>query len=549
MPAPDYKKKFPAAFPKLSAEQMKEIAQVAECKTYHDGDMLFKAGEKEFKFHVIQKGEIQIIDRSGDTPRVLLTHEPLEFTGDAANLAGRTSNVDAVAKGTVEVYEICNAELKTIISERPDLSDTILKAFIERGRALSESSFTGLRVIGSQYSQDTFRIRDFLSKNRVLFTWVDVEHDAHVSGLLTRFNVSVSDTPIVACGNEWLLRNPTNRQLAEKIGIKREFKEDLYDLIVVGGGPAGLAAAVYGASEGLHTVVVEMMAPGGQAGTSSKIENYLGFPTGVSGSELASRATMQAEKFGAQLNVPSKVAGLTFANRQNVVELDSGEKILSKALLISTGAEYRRLTVPNLEQYEGRGIYYAATKMEANICKGEQVAVVGGGNSAGQAAIFLSAHVKKVFLIIRRESMTLTMSKYLEQRIRDCTDIELLTNTVIKEINGNGKITSIGVVNNKTNETKELKVAAVFSFIGALPRTQWLPDDILKDEKGFIETGTNAGNSSLWTESRQPFLLETTRPGVFAAGDVRSNSVKRVASAVGEGSMAVQFVHEYLKTL
>jgi thioredoxin reductase (NADPH) len=547
MTAINFKEKFPAAFLKLSAAQMKEVAQVAECRTYHDGDILFKAGQTEFKFHVIQKGEIEIFNVSGDKPTLIVTHGPLEFTGNVANLAGRSSDVDAVAKGTVEVYEICSAELKTIINERPELSDTILKAFIARSIALSESDFIGLRVIGSQFSQDTFRIRDFLSRNRVLFTWIDVDSDPQVGELLTRFNVQLADTPIVASGNEWLLRNPSNIVLAEKIGIKHEFKDDLYDLVIAGGGPAGLAAAVYGASEGLKTVVLEMIAPGGQAGTSSKIENYLGFPTGVSGTELAARATIQAEKFGAQLSVPSKVMRLSFENKHNVLELDTGEKVLSKALLIASGAEYKKLEVPNLEKFEGRGVYYAATKMEATICKGQWVAVVGGGNSAGQAAIFLSMHVSKVYLIARGKNLSITMSKYLEQRIKDCEDVALHFNTEIKAIKGDEKIESITIVNNENKEEKELNVGAIFSFIGALPRTEWLPDEIEKDEKGFIATGVSAGKSFHWKEKRQPFLLETTRPGIFAAGDVRSNSVKRVASAVGEGSMAVQFVHEYLK--
>jgi len=402
------KEKFPAAFPKLSPLQMAEVAKVAACRTYNNGDILLKAGDTTFKFHVLQRGEIDIYDRTGDETKLLVTHEALEFTGDIANLAGRASNVDAIAKGTVEVYEICSQELRIIIGQRPDLSDTILSAFIERSRVLSESDFTGVRVIGSRFSQDTFRIRDFLSKNRVLFTWMDVENDPHVDDLLQRFHVQVSDTPIVAYGNEWLLRNPSNMQLAQRIGIKHEFKEDLYDLVIAGGGPAGLAAAVYGASEGLKTMVLEMIAPGGQAGTSSRIENYLGFPRGVSGSDLASRASLQAEKFGARLNVPSKVIGLSFENKHNVITLDTGEKISSKTLIIASGAEYRKLDLKNLEKYEGRGIYYAATKMEATICRGEPVAVVGGGNSAGQAAVFLSSNVSKVFLIVRGQNLSLT---------------------------------------------------------------------------------------------------------------------------------------------
>lgn len=543
------KEKFPGAFPKLSPAQIAQIAEIAKCRTYHDGDVLLRAGETEFKFHVIQKGKIEIIDRSGNEPKIIVTHGPLEFTGDIANLSGRASNVDAIAKGTVEVYEICSEELKEIINNRPELSDTILQAFIDRGRILSESDFTGLRVIGSRFSQDTFRIRDFLSKNRFLFTWIDVENDQHVGGILQQFQVQVSDTPIVAYGNEWLLRNPSNMELAEKTGLKQEFKDELHDLIIVGAGPAGLAAAVYGASEGLKTVVLEMMAPGGQAGTSSKIENYLGFPTGLSGGELSARATLQAEKFGAMLSIPSKANSLTFDQRYNVVELETGEKISSKAMIIASGAIYRKLALENLEKFEGRGIYYAATKLEAMMCRNDEVAVVGGGNSAGQAAIFLSVHVKRVFLIVRGDDLAITMSQYLSQRIKNCPDIELFFNTEITEIKGDEQIEGITITNNKTKEKKELKAGTIFSFIGAIPQTNWLPPEIEKDENGFIRTGINAGKSSYWKESRQPHLLETTRPGVFVAGDVRSDSVKRVSSAVGEGSMAVQFVHEYLKDL
>lgn len=545
----NYKEKFAAAFPKLTPVQMEEVAKVARCVTYHDGDVLFKAGETEFKFHVIQKGEIEIIERSGDEPKTLLVHEPFEFTGDMANLSGRPSNADAIARGTVEVYEVCAEELRQIISDQPDLSDTILKAFIARSQALSTSDITGIRVIGSQFSQDTFRIRDFLSKNRVLFTWVDSENDPSVAGLLERFHIQVSQMPIVAYGNEWLLRNPSNFDLARKTGINQAFKEDLYDLIIVGAGPAGLAAAVYGASEGLKTVVLERIAPGGQAGTSSKIENYLGFPTGVSGSDLAARATVQAEKFGAHLSIPAQVTSLSFENNHNVLALDSGEKVASRALIIASGAEYKRLNVADLEKFEGRGVYYAATKMEATMCGDEHVAIAGGGNSAGQAAIFLSSSVNKVFLIIRGKELSLTMSHYLSQRIQESDKIELLNYTEITALSGDEHLEAIEITNNQTNEKRHLIVSSVFSFIGAIPRTEWLNGEIEKDEKGFIKTGISVADSAQWKEKRQPFLLETSRSGVFAAGDVRSNSAKRVAAAVGEGSMAVQFIHEYLKNM
>ncbi len=546
-----YKRNFPSAFSQIDAQHMAVVEEFAECKTYHDGEMLFRAGDTEFKFCVIKSGRVEIIDRSSGTPRTLLVHEPGSFTGDLANLSGRSSNVDAVALGETEVYEICQPNLQHIISERPALSELILNTFIVRSCALKEKGdFTGLRVIGSQYSQDTFRIRDFLSKNNVLFTWLDVEADDQVKGLLQQFAVRPEDTPVVSYADDWLLRNPTNSELASKIGIKRTLDaRKVYDFVIVGGGPAGLAAAVYGASEGLNTVLLERIAPGGQAGTSSKIENYLGFPTGLSGAELAARATVQAQKFGAELSTPAQVTKLCFDGRFPMVELDDGEAITAKALLIASGAEYRKLNVPGRERFDGAGVYYAATSMEAKICGGEQVIVVGGGNSAGQAAIFLSGTVRRVFLMIRGDNLPQTMSHYLLQRIEDTSNIEVLTYTEIAEMRGDGHLESVEIANRQSGEKRELPVAAVFSFIGAVPRTGWLPEEIETDENGFVCTGTAVANSPQWNAPRQPFFLETSRAGVFAAGDVRAGSVKRVASAVGEGSMTVQFVHEYLKEI
>ncbi|TDH26439.1 cyclic nucleotide-binding domain-containing protein [Segetibacter sp. 3557_3] len=549
MDVANYKERFPGGFPLLSPTQIDSIASIAQCRTYKDGEVLLKAGETGFLFHVIRKGNIEVIDRSGEKPQTILVHEPLEFTGDIANFSGRASNVDAIAKGQVEVYEICSDELHQLISEQPELSDTILNAFIIRGNALQETDFTGLRVIGAPDSQDTFRLRDFLSKNRVLYTWVDMETDPVVHTVSRNFGVKESDSPIVVYGNEWILRNPSNTLLAQKIGLKQVLNDEPYDLVIVGGGPAGLAAAVYGASEGLDTVVLDMTAPGGQAGTSSKIENYLGFPTGISGSELAARAAVQAEKFGAVFSVPAHVSKLDFEEQLSVVELASGERIKAKSLIIASGAEYRRLNVDNLAQFEGRGVYYAATKMEATMCGKDNIAIVGGGNSAGQAAVFMSRNVGKVYLVIRGEELALTMSHYLSQRINECGNIELLRHTEVIALNGEDRLESIGIVNNKTQEKSMLEVSAVFSFIGAIPRTEWVGEGIDKDDKGFILTGAHVAGSSKWNIERAPFLLETSRPGVFAVGDVRSESVKRVSSAVGEGSMAVQLVHEYLKDL
>ncbi|MEO8073348.1 MAG: FAD-dependent oxidoreductase [Acidobacteriota bacterium] len=546
----DVKKKFPEAFPVLNEKQMATVAEFAKCKTYQDGEKLFSAGETDFKFHVVKSGEIAIIDRSSGESKKLLTHEIGGFTGDLSNLTGRTSNVDAIAVGETNVYEVCDVDLHHIINERPGLGDLILKAFIARFRALGESDdFTGLSVIGSRFSVDTFRIRDFLSKNHVLYTYFDfTESGGKIGALFKYFDVHEDDLPVIGYGQQWLLKNPSNEELARRIGIRRDISVagKTFDLAIVGGGPAGLAAAVYGASEGLTTVVLEQIATGGQAGTSSKIENYLGFPTGLSGAELAGRATVQAEKFGAELVLPVQIVKLEFAGNLAVLSTAS-EQFKAKALIVATGAEYRRLDVPNREKFDGAGVYYAATQMEAQICGGEQVVVVGGGNSAGQACIFLSQNARKVLLLIRGDDLGKNMSDYLVQRIYQTKNIELLIDTEVSEMFGDGHLEAVDLINNQTGGVRREKVSGVFSFIGATPRTEWLPPEIELDAKGFVKTGTHVADSKFWTKNRPPFYLETSRAGVFAAGDARSDSVKRVASSVGEGSMAVQFVHEFLK--
>ncbi len=543
---------YAMAFPTLSEEQIAQLGRYtgAASKKFRAGEALFHAGDREPKFFVIKSGELEIVDVTGDAPKTLRVQGPGEFTGDVGHLTGSPKVVSGIARSDCEVYEMLETALRQILNQDPRLSDLILQAFIARRQLMRESDeFTGLRVIGSRYSRDTFRIRDFLAKNRVLFTWLDLEGDPAVGQLLQQFGVSEADTPIVACAHCLVLRNPSNRDLAEAIGIRRPVEHIVYDLAIVGSGPAGLAAAVYGASEGLSTIVLEHTAPGGQAGSSMRIENYLGFPTGITGGELADRAVLQADKFGARISIPTPVTKLTFDTVYSVLELEGGENVVAKCLLIATGAEYRRLDVEYCSRFEGAGVYYAATSNEEQMCRGADVALVGGGNSAGQAAVYLSQNARKVFLLIRGDDLCKSMSSYLAHRIMNTPNIEILRCTEITRMNGDGHLSSVEILNKTTGEKKMLQTAALFSFIGATPRTDWLPPEIEKDEKDFVRTGIALVDSPHWTLKRQPFLLETSRPGVFAAGDVRSGSVKRVASAVGEGSMSVQFVHEYLKAM
>ncbi len=540
------------AFPKLNQTQLTSLGSCSLTvrKRFKKGEALFSAGEFDSKFFVVISGEVEIVDSSGDSSKIIAVHRPGEFAGDVSHLSGSPAVVDGIAKTDCEVFEISPAALKQLINHHPDLGDIILQAFIARRQLLQESGeFTGLRVIGGRHSQETFRIRDFLAKNHVPFTWLDLDADPQVMKLLERFGLSEADTPVVARGDRILLRNPTVRQLAEVLGFCRPIPPGVFDLVIVGAGPAGLAAAVYGASEGLRTVVVEHTAPGGQAGRSMRIENYLGFPVGISGSELAERATIQANKFGACLPIGRMVTALTFEQNHALLHLDDDEKVTARCLLIATGADYRKLGAENCERFEGCGIYYAATPLEAQLCRGSDVLVIGGGNSAGQAAVFLSSHVRKIHLVIRGNDLNKDMSSYLVQRIELTPNIELLRNTLVQRVIGDGFLSEVELINNKTREVRLLKTPALFSFIGAVPRTEWLPQEIETDAKGFVKTGLSVANSPKWLAKRDPFLLETSRPGVFAVGDVRSGSVKRVASAVGEGSMAVQFVHEYLRTL
>lgn len=538
------------AFPRLDKAQLAALegCPLSKLEHYRDGERLFEAGQCDCNFDIVKTGAVEIVDDAGDAPKVVATLGPGEFTGEVAQLTGGPALFSGVARGESDVFEISNDALREIMNVHPNLGDVILRAFMARRHLLHEmAGFTGLRVVGSRYSKDTLRVREFLAKNMVPFTWMDLEDDAQVRQFLEQAGLTEADTPVVAWGHKLLLRNPSNEKLADALALRRPLAHTVYDLAVVGAGPAGLAAAVYGASEGLNTVVLERDAPGGQAGRSMRIENYLGFPTGITGRALAANAVVQANKFGAHLPVASPVTGLSFDSKYAVLHLDNGETVSAKCLLIATGVDYRRLGVDGCERFEGCGVYFAATPVEAQLCKGSDVVVVGGGNSAGQATVFLSGQVRKVYLVVRGGDLYEQMSSYLAKRLEETPNVEVLLNAEVRRMSGDRFLSEVEVINNKTGEARTIRTPALFCFIGATPRTDWLPPEIEKDEQGFVRTGATLENSARRTARRQPHLLETSRPGVFAAGDVRSGSAKRVASAVGEGAMAVLFVHEYLK--
>ena len=475
------------AFPTLDDAQVAVLSTFGAPRNLKDGEFLFKAGDRDFQFFVITHGAVDILENSSGTPKRVTLHERHAFGGDVSLVSGRPALVSAVARGDTEVFEIAPAELKRIMSDRPVLGEVLLRAFIARRELLVASDFQGLRVLGSGSSPDTFRIRDFLARNQVPFTWTDLDHEGQVGDLLRGFGLTGDDTPVVVFGSEPLLRNPSTRALAELIGVRRPLTQQVYDLVIVGGGPAGLAAAVYGASEGLATVVLDAAAPGGQAGTSSKIENYLGFPTGISGGELANRAILQAQKFGAHFSSPSRVKRLEFEGNMHHLWFDEDGQLTSRCVLIATGADYRRLEVSGREGFEGSGVYYAATATEAQMCRGSNAIVVGGGNSAGQAAMFLSEQSPRVFIVIRDRDLRKSMSSYLVERIEKAGNIEVVTESEIAHMLGTGRLESCTIRNRRTGEERTVETHALFTFIGAVPCTDWLPKEIETDSKGLSQ--------------------------------------------------------------
>jgi thioredoxin reductase (NADPH) len=540
------------AFPKIDESELAEFESCpeAQLRSYRAGETIYETGAADVPVVFVRSGELEAVDESGDTPKTLVVHGPGNFSGEISLLTGGRALATLVARTDCEVFLVSHAGLLRLINLFPQIGDRVVQAFLARRQLLRETgTFTGLRVIGSHFSRDTFRVREFLASNRLLFTSLDLEEHPEVRAFLEQLGVGVADTPVVAWGTRMVLKNPSNAELADAIGIRRPLGQTVYDLAVVGAGPAGLAAAVYGASEGLSTVVLERAASGGQAGTSMRIENYLGFPTGLTGSHLADAAVVQANKFGAILSIPSPVDRLAFDNGYPVLALEGGETVVSKCLVIASGAQYRRLDVEGCERFEGCGVYYAATNADARAYRGRDVVIVGGGNSAGQAAVFLANAARRVILVVRADSLDRSMSSYLARRIEATPNVEVLLNSTVQCLQGGKQLDAVDVRNAKTGETRRIETPALFSFIGAVPHTDWLPPEIERDSRHFVLTGPAMAQSPHWTGRRQPYLLETSRRGVFAAGDVRSGSVKRVSSAVGEGAMAVQFVHEYLKEM
>jgi thioredoxin reductase (NADPH) len=539
-------------FPTLTPAQMARIAAHGSVRPIRRGEVLIEAGEKVVPFFVLTAGEIEIVQPSGPTEVQVAVHGPGQFTGEVTMLSGRRSLVQARVTESGEVIELDHEQMLALVQTDSELSEIIMRAFILRRVELIAHGIGDVVLIGSVHCAGTLRVREFLTRNGHPHAYIDLDRDEGVQNLLDQFHVTHEDVPVLICRGELVLRNPTNEQIADCLGFNDAIDpSQVRDLVIIGAGPSGLAAAVYGASEGLDVLVLEASSPGGQAASSSKIENYLGFPTGISGQELTARAYNQAQKFGAQMMIARGARKLACQRKPYALVVDDDRPpIPARTVIIATGAEYRRLSLPNLSDFEGAGVYYGATFMEAQLCAGEEVVVVGGGNSAGQAAVYLSQTARRVNVLIRSGGLAESMSRYLIRRIEDNPGIVLRTHTEITSLEGEGHLERVTWKNHQTGEAATHNIRHVFVMTGAAPSTDWLADCLVLDAKGFIKTGPDLTKEELaaaeWPLARAPFLLETSLPGVFAVGDVRGGNVKRVASAVGEGSIAVAFVHQVL---
>jgi thioredoxin reductase (NADPH) len=544
MPNVDYAHHL--AFPKLSEDEVECLAGLAKVCSFEDGETIFRAGQRDLPFYVVESGEIAIVDESHAEPNTIVVHGPREFTGDVSLLTDRPAVVSAYAKGACRAYCVSQVELRRVIQEIPDLSDKLLEAFQTRRIMLERSGFVGVRLFGHLGDPDVTVIREFFDKNKVPHTWIDAG-EADGRAALKSLGVESDQLPFVACNRGTRAPRPTVTRLAECLGLKRPIRTEPFDLVIVGAGPAGLAAAVYGASEGLATIVLDRFGPGGQAGTSSRIENYMGFPAGLTGADLANRGYLQALKFGAELVAPVEVRSMTCEDRMHRLVLDDGQVVRGRTVLIATGATYLRLPVDGCERWDGAGIFYSCTSVHARSCRSGRAAVVGGGNSAGQAVMFLADHTAGATLLLRGDNLRKSMSDYLARRIERHPKIEVIRNVEVDAIKGDGTISGLQLRHVRAGGSRNLDCSALFVFIGAEPRTGWMPPSIALDSKGFILTGADAAKSDRWPlTDREPCVVESTCPGVFAAGDVRSGTTKRVAFAVGDGALAVTCAHRVL---
>jgi thioredoxin reductase (NADPH) len=538
-------------FPKLTPAQIARVAAHGRMRDVKPGEVLVEQGDSLVPFFVVVSGELEVVRPSGATEILVTVHGPGQFTGEVSTLSGRRALFRTRATKSGEVIELDRQRMMALVQTDAELGEILMRAFILRRVELVAAGVGDVVLIGSTHSAGTLRLKEFLMRNGHPYAYIDLERDAEVQNLLDGFHIAASEIPVVICRGEVVLRNPTNRQVADCLGFNESIDQtQLRDVVIIGAGPSGLAAAVYGASEGLDVLMLETSSPGGQAGSSSRIENYLGFPTGISGRDLAGRAYTQAEKFGAQMLI-AKGTRLTCDRKPYVVEVENGARIPARTIVIATGAEYRKPPLENLSRFEGVGVYYGATFLEAKLCTEEEVIVVGGGNSAGQAAVFLAETTSRVYLLVRSAGLAETMSRYLIRRIEETPTIVLRPHSEVVALEGGDHLESVRWRNRETGQTEEHKIRHVFVMTGAAPNIGWLDGCVVLDAKGFIKTGPALSPEDLsaahWLPARRPYLLETSLPGVFAVGDVRGESIKRVASAVGEGSIAISFVHQVLQ--
>jgi|HubBroStandDraft_4_1064222.scaffolds.fasta_scaffold15975_2 thioredoxin reductase (NADPH) len=542
---------LPGRSPVLDAAQLGVLRGYGSEHDVAAGDVLFADGDETYDLNVLLAGSADIIERYGHPEAsVVASYGPSEFLGEIGILTGQRAFLSAVATSAGRVLAVPVAQLRRVMAREPGLSDLILRTFLLRHSILM-SRGTGLTLIGSRFDPDTRRLLEVLARNRLVWNWLDLEASTEAEQILQGLDIPVADLPIVIVPGGPVLRNPGSRALLDALAISADagsYPPGVCDLLVVGAGPAGLAASVYGASEGMATTLAEDTALGGQAGTSSRIENYLGFPAGLSGEELAARAALQAQKFGVRIKLAAKADSLSFQDGVHRVTFDDGEAIQARSVIIATGARYNRLPLDRLAEFEGVGVYYAATQAEAQACGTGPVAIVGGGNSAGQAALFLSRSCAVVHIIIRRAALDASMSRYLVDRIERNPGIAVWPSTQVTALTGTNKLESVRLRVESQPEASELAVTGLFVFIGAKPGTEWLAGQLAEDRHGFLLTGSGIPAARLEDENLTPLFLETSRPGIFAVGDVRSGSVKRVAAAIGDGSVAVRLAFERLQS-